>query len=345
MIDTVKVYTFISRNIYNKIKYMSDIKCMYNINTDHIYYEIVNSSLKGSYDTNFSVRVSEASKYSMSGYVLELEGSYHKMMKGHNAYDGFYNLQQITLGFKKIVELEYDVKLPNLRHWFLQRIDITKTFNLSTNENVIFYINNFKNMTFPRRKIKFYEDGTLYFSGQTTTLKIYNKLLEFNAHDRARLKKFDNFDLQNFENKIQGLVRFECEIKKKKLISLFGNKFVRISNLNYDLFEKIWSDEFLKVLKFSNVDIKKVNEKNEVLQRLNTFFESRKAIDLYNFYLSLKIDGYNVIKNLTPKTTFYRKVKILKDCGIDFTSSNYQILGIVNNYVFDPFVEIEREVS
>ncbi len=97
MIDTVKVFTFINRDIYNKIKLKSNIKCMYNTFENKIFYEIINTSLECSYDSSLSVRVDEATRYGLSGFVLEIEGSYHKIIKGHNAFDGFYNIQEITL--------------------------------------------------------------------------------------------------------------------------------------------------------------------------------------------------------------------------------------------------------
>lgn len=73
MIDTVKVFTFINKKTYDKIKYNSNIKCMYNDSSKTLYYEIINSSLLGSYDSSLSVRVDEATRYMQSGYVLEVE--------------------------------------------------------------------------------------------------------------------------------------------------------------------------------------------------------------------------------------------------------------------------------
>lgn len=73
MIDTVKIFTFINKKTYEKIKYSSNIKCMYNNAEKTIFYEIINSSLSGSYDSSLSVRVDEASRYNQSGYVIEIE--------------------------------------------------------------------------------------------------------------------------------------------------------------------------------------------------------------------------------------------------------------------------------
>ena len=282
MVDTTKFFTFISKDIYDVIKYNSNIKCMYNESEKMIYYEVINSSLIASYDSSLSVRVSEASKYLMKGYVIEVEGSYHKICKGHNAYDGYYNIQEICLGMIKLVENAYKIKLPKLKHWFIQRIDITKVFDLSSNDNVKNYINNFRTLTFPRRNLKYYEDESLYISGQTTTLKIYNKLKEFLKHDKKKLLKFENFNVFEFCKKIDGYVRFECEIKKKKIKSIYNNKkFIRVNSVKYSDFEKIWCAEFMKLLKFDDNEIKKVRDKESVYKRLNSYYNSRKASELY----------------------------------------------------------------
>lgn len=337
MIDTTKFFTFINKDIYDVIKYNSNIKCMYNQSEDMIFYEIINSSLTGSYDSSLSVRVIDAGKYLQKGYVIEVEGSYHKICKGHNSYDGFYNIQEICLGMKKLVENAYHINLPDLKHWFLQRIDIAKCFDLNNNSNVKNYINNFRTLTFPRRNLNFYEDESLYILGQTTTLKIYNKLKEFLKHDKKKLIKYNDFNVFEFCNKIDGYIRFECEVKKKKLKSMYNTNFVRVNSLKYSDFEKVWCDEFMKLLKFDNNEIKKVRDKESVYKRLNSYYDSRKASDLYNFYLAIKVDGEKFIKNNMTKATFYRKRKELKEVGVDFCGC-YKIYEEDNISVdFNPF--------
>lgn len=344
MIDTVKIFTFIPKNTYLEIKSKSDIKCMYNLAEKKIFYEIVNTSLKGSFDSRLSIRVDEATRYGKFGYVIEVEGSFHKIVRGQNAFDGFYNIQEITLGFKKMVENAYNIKLPKLKHWFLQRLDITKVFDLNCNSNVQTYINNFRLLTYPRRNLKFYENESVYVSGQTTTLKIYNKLKEFLKNDKKKLSNFYDFDLFKFCNKIDGYVRFECEIKKKKLKSLYETNYIRVDKLTYKEFDKIWCDEFMKILKFDSSEIKKITNKNDVLKRLKMFYKSNKANDLYAFYLSIKVDGENFVKNNMSKTTFYRKRKELKDIGIDF-SGCFKIFEEDKDIIyFNPFTEKEKEI-
>lgn len=131
MIDTIKIYTMINKNVYNKIYNNSIVKSSIHTGTGEVFYEIVNDSLKGSYDNSLSVRVGSGAKYNfIDNYFLEVEGSFHKIMLGYNSHNGFYNLQQIVTYLIGSLEYAYKVKLPNIHHWFLQRIDIAICYDL-----------------------------------------------------------------------------------------------------------------------------------------------------------------------------------------------------------------------
>ena len=57
MIDTVKIYTSISKEVYNIIYNQSIIKSSINKKDGELLYEIVNDHLEGSYSSKLSVRV------------------------------------------------------------------------------------------------------------------------------------------------------------------------------------------------------------------------------------------------------------------------------------------------
>ena len=321
MIDTVKIYTMISKDIYDKIDYFSTIKTSYNKSTGEIFYNIINDNLEGSYSSSLSVKVSSGSKYGFQfGYCIEIEGSFHKILRGYNSFNGFYNVVSICQGFIDIVEKHYFIKLPKLKHWFLQRIDIAKCFDLGNNQKVCDYINNLSMCSYARRKLYKFHDSSIYLKGTTTTLKIYNKLLEFKKHDYKKLFNF-GFNVIDLENIIKGFVRFECEIHKKKLENIFKKKHIRILNLNYKIFEKVWELEFMKLLKFMNNDFKKVKYKEDVEKRLFTYYDEKLGLILYNFYLSIMNDGIEKVKNRMSKTTFYRQKNQLLEAGIDFSQT------------------------
>lgn len=340
MIDTIKIYTQINKAIFDKIKSLSIIKSSYNCFDGEIYYEIINDHLIGSYDSRLSIRVGCGSKYHFAedGYYLEIEGSYHKIVRGYNSHNGYYDLNFVCKSLIELAENSYNVNLPNIDKWFLQRCDIAICFNLNNQENVKSYINSLSRCQYPRRNVKFYYDESMYLSGSTTTLKIYNKMLEFKKHD---LKNFasnldNSFDIYKYLDTIKGFIRFECEIKKKKLCSLFNNdKHIKVIEVNYNLLRNVWSEEFMKLLKIIKNDLEIVRSREDVYNRLNSLYKKCTANRLYNFYCCVKLIGFVDAKEKFSKSTFNRCIKQLKEAKIDFSQS-YKIEE-KEMFSFDPF--------
>lgn len=336
MIDTIKIVSMINLETYSKIKSSSIIKTSYHSATGEIFYTIINDSLPGSYSSSLSVRVGEGSKYRFTNmYYIEIEGSYHKLIKGYNSHNGFYNISEISINLIKLVENSYNIKLPILRHWFLQRIDIAICFDLKNQENVQRYINNLNCCNYPKRKLKHYEEESIYLTGSTTTLKIYNKLKEFEKHDK---KKFcdTNFNLPDYLNEIKGFIRFECEIKKRKLTYIFNKKNIRIYSLLYTDIKNIWIEEFSKFFKILKNDLDLVNEKQLVKDRLNSIFKSTRSKNLYNFYLLVILQGLQEVKRDMNRSMYYKNISDLKKAKIDFTQKLNNDLSD-NTIYFNPF--------
>ena len=237
-----------------------------------------------------------------------------------------------------MVCLTYNISLPSLKYWYLQRVDIAICYNLGSQDNVKSYINSLSRCNYPRRNAKFFYDESLYISGTTTTLKIYNKLLEFRKHD---LKKFVNtdFDIIKYINQISGFVRFECEIKKKFLVKVFKCKNIKIIDISYDFLRNIWSDEFMKLLKFIKNDLDIVKGREEVYNRLIAFYKPCVANRLYSFYCNIQLNGISEVKSHTNSRSYYRYIKDLENVGIDFSQS-YKVVEC-NIFYFNPFLEKE----
>lgn len=205
-----------------------------------------------------------------------------------------------------------------------------------SNDKVRSYINNLSLCNYPKRNIKHFQDESIYCSGTTTTLKIYNKMLEFRKHDMKKLFSH-SFDINNYLHIIDGFIRFECEVKKKKLKDYYNKDYIRILNVIYDDFYNIWKEEFMKLLKFFESDLKIVRDKQSIKDRLYFLYSSRQAGILYNFYICLMADGYKELKNRFSSTTFYRNIKLLKSAGVDL-SQKYKLVDTSSDFIdFDPF--------
>lgn len=340
MIDTVKIVSMINAEVFNAIKNNSIIKMSYNNGTGENIYTIINDHLKGSYSSSLSVKVGEGAKYSFQKmYYIEIEGSYHKLAKGYNSHHGYYNLQLIVLELVESVEKSYDIKLPNIKHWFLQRVDIAICYDLENQANIQTYIDNISKCNYARRKLKHYEGESIYVTGTTTTIKIYNKLKEFQKND---LKKFKNtdFDICSYQEEIKGFIRFECEIKKRKLKSIYHKKYIRVDQIFYNNLKEIWKSEFEKFLKDIDLELTIVREREEVKQRLYKIYSKKRAKHLYDFYLLILLQGINEIKRDTDKSSYYKNIADLKKAKIDF--SQKLNLNMDNKIInFNPFKEQE----
>lgn len=336
MIDTIKIYTEINGETYDKIKSLSIVKNSFDNSKKQLIYEIINDHLEGSYDSRLSVRVGCGSKYGFAnlGYYIEIEGSYHKIVKGYNSHNGYCDLEFVARSLIEIVQLSYLISLPLFEYWFIQRCDVAICYDLKIQENVKSYINSLSRCQYPRRNAKFYYDESLYLSGTSTTLKIYNKMLEFKKHDMKKFIAYD-FNLKDYLDYIKGFIRFECEIKKKTLIRIYNKKHIKIIDIKYEDLRKIWSDEFMKLLKFIDTDLKVVRGREDVKERLNSLYKASKANRLFNFYCAIQLNGLIDTKESMSYRTYYRYIKELKYSKVDFSQS-YKVKEIELFY-FNPF--------
>lgn len=338
MIDTIKIYTMIDKKTFDKINSISIVRSSIDRRTGELHYEINSNKLIGSYSNTVNIRTGDGGTYGFKDKkYISIEGSYHKLVNGYNSHNGYYNLQKIVQFFISAVSYDFSIDLPSIKHWFLQRCDIAVVFDLKNNEYVRKYINNLSLCSYPRRNMKFYTDESIYVSGTTTTLKIYNKMLEFRKHDMKKLFKF-SFDIENYLKEIDGFIRFECEIKKKKLQEIYKCDYIRVLNVCYDDLKSVWSDDFMKLLNFLKSDLTVVKNKDDVERRIFTYYSDnlRGARSLYNFYLSYMLDGKESVKRRTSKTTFYKNVNRLKDLNIDL-SQKFQLIDQSEFVDFNPF--------
>lgn len=334
MIDTIKIFAIISKEIYNTIYSTGTVKTSFDNKNNITNYLYVGSNVEGSYSSNINIKIGNDGKYKTSECYIEIEGSYHKFIKGYNSHNGFYDLKNVSAGMIKAVENKYNICLPSIDNWYLQRVDIAICFDLYNQDNVITYINNLGLCSYPRRKIEFHRNESLYCAGVTSTLKIYNKLAEFKKHDYSKLKN-TNFNIESYFKEISGFIRFECEIRKRLLNTYFGENYIRLTSVSYEDLKKIWRNEFMKLLKVSEDNYKMIKSKDDVLELLKNSFSNVKADNLYNFYLRIRVDGFDKVKNDICKSSFYQKVKDLKSVGIDISQNIY--LYQDNRVEFNPF--------
>ena len=120
------------------------------------------------------------------------------------------------------------------------------------------------------------------------------------------------------------------------LRKIYNCNNISVLKFNYDMLKDIWSEEFMKLLKFINNDLEIINNRDDVYNLLNKIYSSVKARNLYNFYLNVIFDGVQNTKNKVSKSVFYRNISCLRNLNIDL-SQKIDIDTVDNRLNFNPF--------
>lgn len=306
--------------------------------------EITRGSLKGSWDSRISVQIRDyeyktletvnmkrVGRFKIIDAVnsskkpvrvsapefLVVEFSLPKWFEGVNFINSSLDedLRRLTL-FKEWFDLQIGIQTPIISSWILKRLDIAYCFDLYSYNNILRYVESFRNLDYTRRKKpQFYQDS-LFCAGSTTTLKAYSKEMEFKKHDYKRLyihtmsKEF--VDLVHDLTK--GLFRFEVEFKKRKIESFGVLNVGQIANIDWEaemqkeLYKLIKGGKSGRVFKYSEVleELYAVDIKGSDISR-----ESCAAI-----WASIVMKGDKYAKSIYGARKVQRALKIFERLGI-----------------------------
>lgn len=375
MIDTIKLTSpEITDEISKKILKECYINQQMILLDDSIVYEFIHTELIGSYDYRIKINVKDEiwehngkipEKVKLDYKYLEIECSVHKLMMGHNVIGGPCKLGLCVKYIVQFIEKEFDVLLPEYNLWDIKRIDIAHVFDFEEEKNVINFLEQLKNMKYPRRNTPACYPGTtgLYWKGYTDTIKFYAKGAEFKKHDYKRIKKYllknvDNVQvkikdenirnkqkniiyekLRNNENMLiiaKKLLRIEIEVHNRKLKEIFEN--IDKDDYNkYDKLQKILDDYYyervsnmLKDCKYTKL----INDTRGVLKKLNDSYDFNLSNSLYATWTILATQGEQFAKSIMSKASYYRHLKQLRECNIGWNQTDLKIL---ENIEFSPF--------
>lgn len=352
MIDTVSFLTPAIPQFYiDKINRKLRLYCCIESETLDILYQFSTGQIYGSYDSSINIKVNKDN-------TLKITCSLHKIILGYNIAYGGDNLVLLANCLKKIIYKYFDVKLPDVLTWELQRIDWTLTFNLHSQDNVNNYISSLQSVKYGRRQTQFKSNQGVWIPGATNNIKFYNKQNEFLEHDYKKIKKICGQEkADQLLNLCNGLIRVEVSIFSRKIKNLFPKTIYRKNmkkrydelkkqyGLQSDItstFEKNlyrnkvtlkdfniktiidhWESEVSKMIKDKNTVL--VNKDDLVLKKLNENFNMRKVNGLYSFWTLLSTRGEEYVKSIYKKQTYYNYRKDLIECGISWKDTNIYI--------------------
>lgn len=352
------------------------------IYTGELLYHFTSGELVGSYDYRIRIKVDNTEwikEDNLSPQRVEtywhivVECSLHKLLMNHNCFGGPCDIKKSIAYLVGFLENVMQVKLPKYEDWEIKRVDVAKIYYFNDKSICKRIMNNLRNCYYTRRKPYIY-DTTVSFPGSTTTVKIYWKGPEYEKHDYKRFKKYilrevdkswnkQNCDLihhklalqlKHFDNileKAYRIIRYECEIKKRKLKEVFKNDRILVKYLNDEILHSIADAELFKLMKEDDSMNNIVRRSDLVLERLHQIYGTNQANALYSTWTKLVQFGEKRTKETLSKATFYRHKKQLIEAGISWVCSvvNLKPLSIVPedfSFTNDKYVlnEVDPEV-
>jgi II/X family phage/plasmid replication protein len=327
MYDTIEVISpALEDSVVKAVVKKSQVLERYDCETGEILFRITTGFLEGSYDSRLSIRQVEGNK-------IRISGSVHKFILGHNCFGGPVDIKKCCKYLVLVVQKRLNIELPGWDKWEVGRVDIAHVFNLGDYQTVCDYLRSLRTAVYPRRKVQTYDLESVYFPGSSTTLKFYNKGIEFSTHDKPRLVRLKDGNIYTEENidlleklSLQ-LIRVEVEVRRRKM----KNDGVKLNcgSLDDGYFNACYEKEVLKVIKEGNSDLELVRDIEGVKDRLNRFYSKRKADSLFGTWSRIQLEGIDVVKNTYGRTQWYCIRRDFAYCGISLKGS-LEIVDVIN---------------
>lgn len=355
MIDTLRLASpYLPDSVASAIEQACVLRSAVEISTGDVQYSLTTGSLLGSWDSRVSVRVEREEwvtlnragskwlrdyeqlvrggvarqattvKVPCAPYVV-VEGSAHKALLGHNVYGGPLEPAITCAWFVDNIAERLGVALPYSEEWRVERVDWAEAFDLGTFEAVQEFISGLNAAEYPRRKPVRYGDTGLMCPGRTTAFKVYHKGPEFYKHDRKRLRDVVGQGvLLDLQERANGILRLETEIKARKLSEQFGEK-PQVVQLTREWLEAVHDREAARLLKEGKTEVETVRNHLDVSRRLHSVYDGPLAGSLYATYVMLATTGEKEVRQTMPKTTWYRQKKQLLEAGVSWNGTNLRL--------------------
>ena len=324
--------------------------------TGELLYHFTSGELEGSYDYRIRIKVDNTDWIKEdtltpvrveSYWHIIVECSLHKILMNHNCFGGPREIRPAVRYLVRLLEGSMNVNLPEYFMWEVKRIDVSKIFIFKNKAICKKIFDNLKNAYYTRRKPIIY-DTSVQFAGATTVIKLYWKGPEFEKHDYKRFMKYinrevdknwnkDNCDLimhqlallkmkfDKVRERAQRIVRYECEIKARKLKDIFGKEIVLVGDMDDQLLHLVSNEELFKLMKEEVDEMDIVRRSDLVLERLHAVYGYRQGNALYSTWARLVQFGENSVKETMSKSTFYLHKKMLIESGVSWFCSTLKL--------------------
>jgi II/X family phage/plasmid replication protein len=341
MLDTVKLRSpVIPEDLAAAVEASLVLRTAVDLATGQLLYELCSGGLEGSYDHRVSVMVqrerwiSERLPISRRVYTrkeasppyLELEGSVHKAMLGHNVAGGPCDLRAACRWFVADVADRLGVRLPPADLWEARRLDWAEVYDLGSFEACEEFVRALQAAAFPRRKVARWGAESVGSAGTTTGVVAYHKGPEFAAHDARRYRRAGHdvlaLELQQRANR---LLRVEVRAKARKLDEDHGQA-PAVAELTEEYLRRIHDWETARLLREGKADMETVRRAEEVRERLAAEYGERLAATLYATWVWFSTLGEQQARKRMKRATFYLHRKQLQAAGVSWHGTDVAIV-------------------
>jgi II/X family phage/plasmid replication protein len=342
MLDTVKLRSpYIDEDAAAAVTRALSTRKGYDGPTGLLKYEVVGDELRGSYDHRVRVALLRKKHVKVEGKggktnivledcppYLEIEGSVHKAMLGHNVCGGPVNIHGAVSWFVFDVMRRLDYALPSGGGWQVRRLDWAECYLLGETR-VRDYLYSLRQAAYPRRKVDTYGGTGIAAYGFNDSTKFYHKGPEFRKHDAPRLRKAVDSAGSQWYTHLQMLadqvLRCEVELRAPLLDRAFGRPPL-VHEITREWVAGIWENRVHRVLREGKTDVEIVRTNDAVKRRLIDTYGSRGGRALYATWVALAHYGEDRAREDLPRATFYRHRKMLVDAGCSWRSTDVAIL-------------------
>jgi II/X family phage/plasmid replication protein len=351
VLDTVKLYSpYISESVAEKVSKSLITKSGYDNAHEELMYEIVGGdvSLEGSYDHRVRVAINRRRAVWIPGQgdrrgqtvmedcppFLEVEGSVHKAMVGHNVYGGPTDVSRAIQWLVGDVDRRLGAPIPYGYEWTVQRLDWANVFDLGSSTAVGDFLWAMGQATYPRRRPQVYPRTGVFFAGDTSALKFYAKGVEFRIHDMLRIRRSITggaIVAREIAQEADSRLRIEVSIKASTLQKTYG-KAPLVSEMNREWCADYWERQVQKVLREGKTDMEIVRTAVDVRVRLGALYGNRGGNTLYSTWVTLSTLGEDVAKKLMADRTYYRHRAQLVEAGCSWRSTDVQLVDKASSF-------------
>lgn len=262
-----------------------------------------------------------------------------KLLQGHNLY-GFDDLYKAGSNMLALLSASYPelFEMLDVERSVVSEIDLNYSVFIDNPENKKLFLDHLRYTSKGQTKNRNDNYATsIYFGAKNSRLKklkVYSKFEEMkedlkNVKSKGYDRSADTIKKLLKTDRCKNAVRFEATIKKRYFerrgikTNFFDmcRYFIKNDWAYEALFNDAWRDIFEAL---DGQEITKMND-NEIYTNIYDAFHTvdkkgnvrtTKVNRIFSFYQTMKILGYEHVKNITSESAFYRNITDLKNCGL-----------------------------